>query len=746
MTVRQHEDVRLAGAVRAVWEQPAPDLRRLLADLWRRWVLIATTSAFAFFALTALILTRTPVWYAETKIAIDARQPQAIAAEQTLAIFADGALETEVQVLRSHELIQEVILDFGLQADPDFNPALRPPGILQAIKKRLSDAAERWMPQHWETGEHSLESSFLALAIEEFLANLQIETVGRSHVIAVSLKSTDRVRVADAVNALIDHYLAAQAAARRELMSRVSADLETYVAKLEGRMRGSEQALEQFRAERGLTQARDMSVLSQRLVDLTNELARAIADRAVAEGRLAQVQTSVWSELAIPEVLQSGHIQSMLADEAALAAQVAEYATLYGDRHPAMVELRRKLQGLQTRIALEMRRIESSFRNGVVAARMREQTIRDAIRQQETVLAERSPDEATLRQLERTAAADRNLLESLQSRARELGAAALFSRPDARVVTRAQMPREPAGPSKGTLLVFAFPVSLAMGAAAALVASILDRTPRHFDQLEAAIGVPVTSAIPWIPMYRFALVHRALGGPKPDSTAAYLASTALMLGAMRDLHAALVLQAGEQNPVILFTSSVPHEGKTTTAIAFAQMLVCYGRKVLFIDGDLRQPAAHRCLGLSGRPGLSDSLLSNCRLDQVIQHDSASGIAFLPVGGMYVDVSDLGRDRALARLLEWAKRNYDVTVIDSAPVLSAAETRLLARLADCTVFLVRWSRTPIGAALRGMGLLVDSGARVAGITLSMVSKRELSYYHQLDPDTLIQVARGQDRPL
>jgi polysaccharide biosynthesis transport protein len=743
MIVHEHEDVRLARAVRAAWAQPVPDLRGLLADLWRRRILIATTSVFAFCGLTVLILTRTPVWYAEAKIAIDARQPQVTAAEQTLALLADGALETEIQVLRSHELVREVILDLGLQTSPDFNPALRPPGIFQVVKRRLSQAAEAWAPQQWQTAEPPLEDSFLASAIEEFLANLQTQTVGRSQVIAVSLESTDRAQVADTVNALVDHYLAAQTAVRRDLMSRVSTEVEVLVAELEDRVRGSEQALEHFRAERGLTQGRGISVLSQRLVDLTNELAHAIADRATAEGRLAQIQTSDPADLAIPEVLQSRHIQSMLAEEAVLAAQVAEYASLYGDRHPAMVEIRGKLEGLRTSIEAEMRRIERSLRNAVVAARTREQMIRDAIAQQEVEVAERSPDEARLRQLERTAAADRTLLESLQSRARELGAAALFSRPAARVVTRAQIPLDATGPSKGMLLVLSLPVSLAIGAAAALAATVLDRTPRHFDELETATGVPVTSAVPRMPSRRFALTQRGgLGQPKWQAKATYLAPTALMLGAMRDLHAALMLQGGEQSQAILFTSSVPHEGKTTTAIAFAQMLVCCGRKVLFVDGDLRQPAAHRCLGLSGRPGLSEYLVGSCRLDQVIQHDATSGIAFLPVGGMYVDVSDLGRHGSFARFLEWAKRNYDVTVIDSAPVLTAAETRLLARLADCTVFLVRWSRTPIDAAHRGLRLLVDSGARLAGVTLSMVNKQELSYYHYSDR-YIVEVVRARE---
>jgi Mrp family chromosome partitioning ATPase len=197
---------------------------------------------------------------------------------------------------------------------------------------------------------------------------------------------------------------------------------------------------------------------------------------------------------------------------------------------------------------------------------------------------------------------------------------------------------------------------------------------------------------------------------------------------MRDLHATLILEGGEHKQAILFTSSVPDEGKTSAAIAFAQMLVCYGRKVLLIDSDLRQPVAHRCLGLQGRPGLGELLANTCGLDRVIQHDAASGISLIAAGATYIDVSHFGPGGSFARLLESAKGDYEIIVIDSAPVLSATESRLLARLADRTVFLYRWPRTPIDAAQRGLTLLADSGAKLAGVTLSMVKKGELAHYH------------------
>ena len=727
MRIPEHEHCGLSGAIREAWDQPAPDLRRLLADLWRRRFLIFAATALSFATLVALILSRHPTWQAEAQVAIDV-QPQVVGTENMLALVDDRAIETEMQVLRSHEIVERVVLDLDLHLSADFNPTLRPPSLFQLAKERLSEVIGPWLPQY----EHSVAPRSpdvqRAYVVETFLSDLKTPQIGASRVIAVNLASTNRALVADAVNALVDHYLAAQTGARRDLMKQVGADVEAYVRVLEDRVRQSEQALERFRAESGLTQGRDVSVLSQRLVDLTGELAHATADRAAAESRLAGDRTEGTTARATPEALQAEHIQSMLAEEAMLAAQAGELAQRYGERHPAMIEVRGKLAALRTRVEEEMHRVEASLRAVVVSARVREQAIRDAIAQQEREVAERSHNEARLRQFERTAAADRILLEGLQTRGRELGTSALFSRPNARVIARAQTPLEPTGPSTVLLLGLALPVSLGAGVAAALAALILDRAPRHFTQLEMATGVPVTSAIPRMPSRRFALAQRVLDRPYRQAKAAHLAPTALMLDAMRDLHGALILEGGEQKQAILFTSAVPDEGKTSLAIAFAQMLVCYGRKVLLIDGDLRQPVAHTCLGLSGRPGLGELLADICQLDDVIQYDTATGITFMAAGATYIDVSHLGQDGSFARLLEWAKRDYDIIVIDSAPVLSATESRLLARLADRTVFLVRWSSTPIDAAQRGLRLLAGSGARLTGVTLSMVGKRDLAHYH------------------
>jgi polysaccharide biosynthesis transport protein len=723
--ISKFEDRGLAGPVREAWEQPPPDLRRLLVDLWQRRVPLVAASILSFSALAAVVLTRQPTWEAEAQIAID-EQPQVVGIENGLTLLDEGALETEIQALRSRDIIEEVIADLALYTDPDFNPSLRPRHLIELAKRRLAEVVGSWLPPH----EQAVEDPGVARirVFDAFLSGLRTEQVGRSHVIAVKLASTSRTRVAEAVNALLDHYLAGQTAARRDMMRRISADIEAYVGVLEERVRHSEQALERFRAESGLTVGRDGSVLSQRLVDLTEELARATADRAAAESRLAGHRKGDTTELAIPEALRSEYIQSMLAEESMLAAQAGELAKRYGERHPAMIEVRGKLAALRVRVEGEMARIEASLQAEALSARAREQAIRDAITEQENEVAERSDNDARLRQLERTAAADRMLLEGLQSRGRELGTAALFSRPNARVIARAQTPLEPAGPSSILLLALALPTSLAIGVAAAFATLVLDRAPRHLTQLETATGVPVTSAIPRMPSRRSLLAERWMWRSNRQASAAHPAPTTLILDAMRDVHATLILEGGEQKQAVLFTSSVPDEGKTTAAIAFAQMLVCYGRKVLLIDADLRQPVAHRCLGLSGRPGLGELLADTCSLKQAIQHDPATGISFVAAGATYIDVSHFGRDGSFARLLECAKRDYDLLVIDSAPVLSATESRLLARLADRTVFLVRWSRTPIDAAQRGLRLLADSGANLAGVTLSMVKIGDLAHYH------------------
>jgi Mrp family chromosome partitioning ATPase len=249
---------------------------------------------------------------------------------------------------------------------------------------------------------------------------------------------------------------------------------------------------------------------------------------------------------------------------------------------------------------------------------------------------------------------------------------------------------------------------------------ITDRSPRRPEEFEAAIGVPVVGAVPRMGP-QFALGDSDWGTPSPE----------LMYSALRNLHACLLTQGDGPVQTIMITSSLADEGKTETAINFARMLATTGRKVLLIDADLRRPSVHGRLGLRSAPGVGEALagpIANVA-PRAVQLDDMSGLAVLTAGNVFVDVADFGRTGRIAELLEWAVGEYQIVVLDSAPVLGAAETALLAGHVHSTVFLVRSGRTTLETARRGLRVLADSGARVAGVTLSLVGRRDLLGYNE-----------------
>ena len=545
--------------------------------------------------------------------------------------------------------------------------------------------------------------------------------------ISVALTSTNRARVADAVNALVAAYLAEQTAARRELMAQVSNDLEAHAAGLAQKVRFGEQALEEFRAKSGLIKGREVSVRTQGMVDLTTRLAEATAARATAEAKLAQSRRGYAGERVVLDALNTPHVSRMLEEVAILTAQEGEFAERYGDRHPLMTEVRGKLGALRSRIDIEMDKVEESLRLNARAARATEQELTKMLARQEEEIGSFSQEEATLRDLERTATADRTLLESLQARSRELGAEALFSQPNARVVAEARPPLEPAGLSKAMLLGLAVPAAFAMGGATAFVLALFDRRPRGLSEIEFGTSLPVVAAIPRLTRQNRKLLDWR-GQRETDlvESAGARASAFLIKDSMRDLYAGLLADGDREPGTVLFTSSLPGEGKTSTAVTFARLLARHGKRVLVIDGDLRRPVVHHKLGLADRPGLSECLAGTVSISEALQVDR-SGLSFLPAGCAFMDVGALAPRGRLCQLLDAARVHHDVVVIDSAPVLTAAETRLLSTIADRTVFLVRSGYTPVETVRRALRLLAESGAKVSGITLSMVPRGDLADY-------------------
>jgi capsular exopolysaccharide synthesis family protein len=243
---------------------------------------------------------------------------------------------------------------------------------------------------------------------------------------------------------------------------------------------------------------------------------------------------------------------------------------------------------------------------------------------------------------------------------------------------------------------------------------------RSAEQVQQLMGMPTMGFIPklrtpkWI--YGEPEVHVLA---KPCSAFAE---------SIRGLHTGLMLARANQPPkVVLITSALPKEGKTVIAVSLARLLASAGHRVVIIDGDFRRPSVHRTFKAPLKPGLMEYLCGSADLESVVHQDRQSTADVIPAGAETRRTTELLESNTMAALLSRLAETYEIVIIDSAPVLAASDVRVLARLVDKTVFLVRWADTRQKTAVAALQQLLHAGADVAGVVISVVDVKRHAQY-------------------
>lgn len=730
------------------------DTRAILRRLARRrWTIIGLTVLFSLIA-TAVIFQLTPVYRATTHVMIEPRQSRVADVEEVLSGLSGEreTIESELRVVASRALAEKVIARLGLVNDPEFNPELRTrSALLSAIDPRPWLIRNGWFdPEAWVGEKNWMElrewvgpdlaamfegSGDAAIPEEErleherarivdtFLEKLDVAAEGRSRVIAISFTSTGQDVSARVANTLAELYLIEQLEAKYEATRLATTWLNERVAELRERVVESEQAVEAFRQQAGLIEGKGVTVASQQVSELNTQLILARGERAEAEARLRQVQSLVNNRggtESAAEVLRSPLIQRLKEQEAEVLRRAADLSQQYGAKHPRMIGIRAELDDIKTKIGSEVRQIVQGLRNEAEVARAREGTLVSGLDSLKQNMGRANSSEVRLRALEREATANRSLFENFLARLKETTAQENLQQPDARIISRADIPEHPSFPRKKLMLAGAGLAALAFSIAIAFLLERLDPGFRSNDQIEAALGVPGLGLVPLLTGWRSV-------GRNPESYVVNRPASAFA-ESLRTLHTSLLLSNVDQPPrTVLVTSSVPREGKSTVAISMARLMARSGRKVLLVDGDLRRPRVDSALGVGGSPGLVEVLSRSATFDEAVKHDEETGLDVLPAGERPTSPPDLFASAQMRSLLAELRERYDLIVIDSPPVLAVSEARILSRLTDTTVFVIRWASTPREVAAMGVKQIRETGAHVAGAVLSQVNVKKHARY-------------------
>jgi capsular exopolysaccharide synthesis family protein len=740
---------------------PGVDLQECLSIFLRqKWTILATVTvimALAFVVVSFL----TPRYTANVLVQINPRQSQIVDFESVLSGLPAGieTIQTEIQIIKSRKIARRTVARLQLNKDPEFNSALRPAGRISswryAIAAWLTSLAMEREDDGLASAEDVKDESrgfvselFLKLSgvlrpssmevlsekqqvqrendhvIDNFLQNLTVTPERRSRIVGISFESENPNSAAAVANTVADFYIVAQLEAKFEATKRATTWLSERVEKLRVEVRTKEQIVEEFRANSGLLQGgQDRTLTSEQVSELNAQHVTEITKLAEAEARLQQVNKLLTSSDGIEsaiEVLASPLIRNLRMDETRIVREIAELSESYGERHPTMINARAEARDLQAKIKVEVGRIVQGLRNEVAVARARAAALVRTLESVKKQIVGLNQSEVQLRALEREATASRTILENLLERTKETISQESFQQADADIVSEATVPGEPSFPKKGVIFLLVFIAALMQGVFLAFVIDRLDLGFRSMEQVERLMGITPLGLIPEVS--KFAAV-----GKKPHNYILENPGSAFS-EAIRSLYTNILMSDAVQQPrVILVTSGLPGEGKTSVVLCLARLLSITGRKVIVVDCDFRKPMVHKELGIPPGTGLSDYLTGGVILDEIIHEDKDSGAQILQAG-TFVRKSPEQLDSGLMqKLLKKLRLEYDVVLLDSPPVLAVSDPLFIARLADTTIFLIRWARTRRAAASMGLKRVLAAQANVAGVLLTMVDVKSHAQY-------------------
>jgi capsular exopolysaccharide synthesis family protein len=539
------------------------------------------------------------------------------------------------------------------------------------------------------------------------------------------------------VNAHIQNYIEQNFQSRYESTTQASSWLANQLNELKSKVEKSEDARLAYERQNQIwTIDEKQNITTQRLADLNRQLTDAQSER-MSKQALYDMERSGNVE-AVPATRDNPVLQGLLQKKNDLEAQFTEALSQYGPNFPKVQRLQTQMKEVDQLIAQEEKNVTGRIESDYRAARQRETLLTQALDKQKAEANEMAERLVQYNILNREAEANKQLYEGLLTKLKEAGISAGLRSSNIRVVDPAMVPTTPARPSKSRNLALALLVGLVGGIGLALLREYLDNTVKTPDDIEALAQLPSLAVVPAFTTNGAGKHHGLLEARKENGNGARIELVSHLLPksqiseAFRALRTSLLLSQAEHPPqVILVTSALPQEGKTTAATNLAVTLAQLGDHTLLIDGDLRKPGVSRALSLGDGKyaGLSSYLAGASSLDLItVPHPLVSNLAAIPTGPLPPNPADLLASDRVARAIAELRARFKFIVIDSPPIMAATDAVILSVLADGVLLVVRSGETPKQAFTRARDLLSSVKCRLLGVVLNAVDSSAPDYYY------------------
>jgi polysaccharide biosynthesis transport protein len=781
-----------AGRYPAYRETHASEGFQLL-EYWRAirkriWLVVGI--AVLVTTLAAIYMARKPnVYSARAQIQVDLEQanPELATDRQRPLLTADPSyFNTQLQLLNSESLLRRVVKEHNLDMNPEFQ-RLKNEGNTSALRSMLKAVglAREEGKRDSKSGELVSSSSSSSLVSPDEIAeavrlapyveiirkNLVIEPVRESRVtvkdtrlIDIMFASTDPELAASVTNGICATFTNYNQEKRTGTSRKTSDFLEGRITDLQTEIRADENRLVELQKSVGIVKtSNEQTIEIERLAGLNR-------DRLTAELEMRNAEAEYFAVKNSPDKLKSlvemevgrfitekqnstinlrndvgKRIAELQSTRAKLLQEFQEKAdpVLEIDKQIASLEdsLNRELKRNNDEIAEFQKRAEGNYLNNLETKYRRGKDKADSVRAdydaQYAKAQSQNSGAVTIKLLEQNMEANKTFLKQLQDQQSSNDVMSQGSDNNISVAGFAIPNDIPVAPRRLTTVLAALILSTLFGMGLALFLEYLDDTIRTVEEIESVLQLPALAVIPTIesiPKRKLLLVGSTEEtDERPNSELLiYSDPRSGLAEAYRQLRTSILLStAGHAPKSLLITSSLPSEGKTTTATNTAVSLAQTGAKVLIIDADMRRPRLHSIFNVPNGEGLSTLLSSESTeadISRVVKVDEGMKMHVLTSGPIPPNPAELIGSEQMATLLKRLQKHYSHVVIDSPPITSFTDGVLIASMVDGVILVVHSGKSSRQVVKRAKQLLHDVGSRILGVVLNNVNLRSQDNYH------------------
>jgi capsular exopolysaccharide synthesis family protein len=714
----------------------APEDVPHLLDYWeiilkRRWLVL--TCALVVFTTVAIgTLKEKPVYEGKVLLEIDPEPPSVVNFKEVVSLGQQSDFEayqdTQFKIIQSRTMAEKVVKDLKLYTNPEF--------IRDRFLFGLIEGAVPPLPRNIELGPPDPSSPLFRNAVGHLEGGIGVDPVRRSNLVEITFDSTDPRVAAQVANKLADDYILHNLDLRYEDTTKASAWLKDRLSDMKIKVEKADDALAQYARENGIIFISDkVTLVNANLGQIQSQLLAARSDRLAREALYDQVQSGHIETL--PGIVDSSVIQGLMQKKADLERTYDEMSVNFKPDYPKVVQIKKQMDAIDKQIEQQKKTTAKSIIDQYTTALGREKKLEEALTDAKDQVNDLAEKTIQYNILKREADSNHELFDGLLQRMKEANISAGLSASNIRVVDPADVPQDSVKPRIMLNLAVGLLLGLGLGIGLAFFQEYLDKTLKTPDDVERLLRLPSLGVLP-----RFtigdgkganngdeALVPLTLHGQ--HALAPGIQTSPQAAEAFRSLRTSVLLSASPVPRLILLTSALPSEGKTTTVVNLAATLAALGNKVVVVDCDMRRPACHRATGVENNPGFVQCLTGRIDVkDALLPVPGVQNLSVVPCGPIPPNPAEVLSSPLCADLLRRLRNEFEYVLVDSPPLLSVADSRILATLVDAVVLVARAHSTPYDIVRRARTLLYGSGARILGVALNDldVERNGFGYQH------------------